>query len=61
MFLPAQQRPVFAARDLVPLELHLPETVGSMYLVCARSMRYVPRIDAVLRAFERWSEQSVGR
>lgn len=54
MFLPRNDERLFKKRDLVEVELELPEIVGRMHLVCARSLRYVPRIVAVLDALDRY-------
>lgn len=54
MFLPRNDDRLFKQRELVELELDLPEIIGRMHLVCARSMRYVPRIVAVLDALDRY-------
>jgi DNA-binding transcriptional LysR family regulator len=56
MYLPDTNHPYLSDRRLVALDLGLPEVNGRMYLVCARSMRWVPRvraaIDALLDEFE---------
>lgn len=54
MFLPRNSDRLFKERDLVELELSMPELVGRIHLVCARSLRYVPRIVAVLDALDRY-------
>lgn len=40
--------PLLPNRRLVELDVGFPETRSTMYLVCARSLRWVPRVRAVL-------------
>ncbi len=55
MFLP--QDPLFPFHNLVGLDVDVPDVNGSVFLVCARSMRYVPRIRAVLDGLNEWATE----
>lgn len=48
MYLPALEHEFLEDRGLVALDLGLPEVSGELYMVCAKSMRWVPRVRAVI-------------
>ena len=50
MWLPVMHHPLLPERELVAVDAGLPEVTGESYIVCARSMREVPRVRAVLDA-----------
>ncbi len=50
MWLPVMRYPGVPTRELVELDVGLPRVVSESYIVCARSMREVPRVRAVLDA-----------
>ncbi len=50
MILPKAEHPYWPMSDLVEIPTTLPLPSGEVYLVCARSMRWVPRIRAVADA-----------
>src|SRR5262249_4502770 len=57
MILPATRSGDEPYGELVELDVKLPLPVGEMFVVCAKTMRHVPRVQAVLDALcKRFSE-----
>ena len=57
MFLPRIRHPLVPASGLVEIPLDLPPIEGGFHMVCPRSMEYVPRVRAVVKALNALFEQ----